>query len=149
MNCPEGQHHHDDSWTTSSRATSSCWRCARRIPSTPAQKFGEARDAAVLRRGSSSMHASTQPTRSWLLESLHIRAQLAHPPLARMHAQKLICVRVARCLRQLWLISSAQLGRHYIGMLSCVINVCTRPSEPEVGLLSVQAVATLVAPRIE
>ena len=85
MDCPEGQHHHDDSWTTSSRATSSCWRCARRIPSTPAQKFGEARDAAVLRRGSSPMHASTQPTRWRLLKSPHIRAKLAHPPLAPVH----------------------------------------------------------------
>ena len=53
------------------------------------------------------MHASTQPTRWRLLKSPHIRAKLAHPPLARMHAQKLICVRVARCLRQLWLISPA------------------------------------------
>ena len=93
MDCPEGQHHHDDSWTTSSRATSSCWRCARRIPSTPAQKFGEARDAAVLRRGSSPMHASTQPTRWWLLKSPHIRAQLAHPPLAPGRAH-LRCARL-------------------------------------------------------
>jgi len=96
MGSPEGRHRRGGSWTTSCRATSAWWRWARRPPRMPAKKFGDCRDAPILRRGSSPMHASTQPSRLRLFTSSHIRAELAHPPPAPAHAWKLMRRRPGR-----------------------------------------------------
>ena len=54
--------------------------------------------------------------------------------------------RVVRFLRQVWLASAAQLGRHYPRALCPVISACTGPSQPEVWLLSPQGLTRLGTP---